>query len=123
VYLSTAFLLKNKPPSGKDYANITHHGELPEVNVAVLVLALVSSSVATLPKVPRNAESRLGFVSSIEAETPAKDRGYTLPTEEWRLTYAFRVARRAPPRRAQSFADASGFNGCEMTAEPGRRAD
>ena len=59
----------------------------------------------------------------LKPEAPAKDRGYTLPTANWPSTYAIRVARRAPSRRAQSFAGASGFNGREMTAEIRDAAD
>jgi hypothetical protein len=55
--------------------------------------------------------------SVFEADAPAKDSGGTLPTANLRSTYAIFVACRAPPRRAQSFAGASGFRRCEVTAE------
>jgi hypothetical protein len=45
----------------------------------------------------------------LKPEAQAKDRGYTLPTANWRSTHVHGVARRAPPRRAQSFAGTSGF--------------
>jgi hypothetical protein len=47
-------------------------------------------------------------------EAPAKDKGYTIPTADWRSTYVQCVALRAPPRRAQSIAGASGFNALEV---------
>ena len=55
--------------------------------------------------------------SVLRPDVPAKDTECTLPTADLRLTYVHCLARRAPPRRAQSFAGASGFRIHEVTAE------